>query len=219
MCVSMKAFSRLLMVSLIAIGVVSKIAAYAEDSGSYVCTVKGTPIASLTKSTPYSAFHGARYYFNSSKSKSDFLENPVKYASEAAKTPGVKASFLFDPVSTKRLNPEMASAHSDYKGIRFFFSSAAHKQTFDASPEKYGSVPMKDALFCPVANLAEGSYGAASDYSDVEGTRYFFCCKGCKEQFEAKPSKYLDGYEEKLKKHHLKFNDDLPMPTISNGGK
>lgn len=51
--------------------------------------------------------------------------------------------------------------------------------------------PQKEALFCPVGNQAVASKEAASDYSDYKGVRYYHCCPGCKEAFQAEPEKYV----------------------------
>lgn len=219
MFVPLRMLGRTILASLYLAVIVSGYSISAEETGSFVCAVKGIPIPVVGKTTQYSAYRGARYYFCSAKYKSVFLENPAKYASEAAKSSGVKAAFLFDPVSTRRLNADKAFTHSDYQGIRFFFSSAADKETFDKSPQKYGVLPKKDALFCPVANLPVGNYGNASDYSDTGGVRYFFCCAGCKEKFDSNPAKHLEGYEEKLKKHHLKISDDSEPTQKSDDAK
>ncbi len=191
----------------------------AEEMGSFVCSIKGSPIAAITASTLYAPYRGARYYFSSNQNRKIFLENPAKYAADAAKSPGVKAAFLFDPVSTRRLPPEKAVAHSDYKRVRFFFSSTQDKEKFDNSPVTYAVPPNKESLLCPAQMLPVGSYGGASDYSDFDGIRYFFCCAGCKEKFDANPARHLIGYEDRLNHYHLSIRDYSAVPPKSNTAK
>jgi YHS domain-containing protein len=51
-------------------------------------------------------------------------------------------------------------------------------------------------LVCPVMGGIIPSADKAAGHSDHEGTRYYFCCPGCKPQFDKEPSKYAKAHED-----------------------
>ena len=73
----------------------------------------------------------------------------------------------------------MSEAPASYT---LYFSSEAAKQAFLASPEKYLTAK------CPVMGGLANKLTAP--YSVYEGTAFFFCRAGCKEQFDKDPKKY-----------------------------
>ena len=172
------------------------VAVRAEEAGSYACPVLGTAIESVTKDTLSFDYKGVRYYFCCESCKPQFDKTPDKFLKDnKGKINGVS---LFDPLTTKRILPEKAAAHSDLGGVRYFFASPDEKTTFDKEPKKYAA-PKKELLFCPVSNEVVEAYAKAPDYSDYNGTRYYFCCDGCKPQFDKNPAKYLDGLDARMK--------------------
>ena len=169
----------------------------ADEAGSFTCPVQGAKIDKVTADTQHADYKGVRYYFCCGSCPTAFHKEPAKYVKDSkGKVIGMS---LFDPVTTKRIEPDKAAAHSDVRGVRYFFASADDKKTFDKNSKKYTTSPQKEVLYCPVNNQAVASYAAASDYSDVKGTRYYFCCEGCKPAFDKDPAKYLKGLDEKLK--------------------
>lgn len=53
--------------------------------------------------------------------------------------------------------------------------------------------PFKNAkgqLLCPVMKTTVASAKAAAGFSDYKGTRYYFCCGGCKPQFDKNPAQF-----------------------------
>ena len=52
----------------------------------------------------------------------------------------------------------------------------------------------REVLTCPVmGGKIDPAKKASLQYSDYQGTRYYFCCPGCKPQFDAQPAKYVKG--------------------------
>lgn len=147
----------------------------------------------------FSDYNGARYWFCCPGCDSQFGNEPAKFAALRAKE---KASgeFLFDPVSGTRLQADKTiKEFSDYKGIRFKFQSAENKAAFDKNPAKFGVMPKKEALYCPVGKEAVPTYAAASGYVDHAGVRYYMCCGGCEGKFKADPAKFVPNAEKFVK--------------------
>ncbi|HZT43848.1 MAG TPA: YHS domain-containing protein [Chthonomonadaceae bacterium] len=192
-----RAAGRGLLAAIACAAVLLPAAVRADQAGSYTCPVEGDKIAKVTADTPHADYKGVRYYFCCGSCPAEFNKEPAKYAKDSkGKVIGMS---LFDPVTTKRIDPDKAAGHSDVHGVRYFFASADDKKSFDKNPKKYTASPEKHVLYCPVNNQAVASYAAASDYSDVKGTRYYFCCAGCKPAFDKDPDKYLKGIDEKIK--------------------
>ncbi|MDQ2732478.1 MAG: YHS domain-containing protein [Armatimonadota bacterium] len=51
--------------------------------------------------------------------------------------------------------------------------------------------PLKVVMVCPVTGEKVASIKDAAGFSDYKGTRYYFCCGGCKPAFDKNPSKYV----------------------------
>src|SRR6266545_7712952 len=94
--------------------------AFADKTGSFTCPVRGAAIDSITKETEFSDYKGVRYYFCCEGCKPQFDKDQAKYL-KASKGKTVGAS-LFDPITTKRIDPDKAASHSDYNGVRYFFA-------------------------------------------------------------------------------------------------
>ena len=144
----------------------------------------------------------------------EFAKDPsgaIKKSAKAGKTVGLS---LFDPVSMKRIDSEKAKGgFSDYKGIRFYFDTEDEKATFDKEPKKFGALPKKEALFCPVMGNPVKSYAKASGYADYEGVRYYFCCAGCDVKFAAEPAKFAE-----VAKDHVQAPATMKVETSAGGG-
>jgi len=151
----------------------------------------GSPIASAEKAAGFVDYKGNRLFFCCGGCKSPLEKDAAKFLTKNAKEKkGVIGAFLFDPVTTERITADKAESHSDYNGIRYFFSTEKSKSAFDKQPKRYTALPKQELLFCPVSKEAVASVEKASDYSDYRGERIYFCCAGCKEPFDKNPAKY-----------------------------
>lgn len=157
------------------------------DMSPLTCSVMGRP---ATIGGPSMDYKGVRYVFCCSMCPADFQKDPeaIIHGDKAkGKTIGIA---LFDPISDARINTDQAKASSDYNGVRYLFTTADEKKSFDATPEKFTAIPDKEALYCPVEKQAISSYAAAGSYRDYKGVRYYFCCNSCPSEFDKSPDKY-----------------------------
>jgi YHS domain-containing protein len=154
-----------------------------------VCPVMGA--AEANHEGPFRDYNGSRYWFCCEGCDAKFEKEPMKYTDLRAKGKAAGA-FMFDPITGDRLTHDKAiEAFSDYKGVRFLFQNEANKAEFDKNPAKFGTMPKKEALYCPVGKEVVPSYAAASGFVDHDGVRYYMCCGGCETKFKAEPGKYL----------------------------
>ena len=152
------------------------------------CPVTGENVDHKLASTDY---NGVRYGYCCPACKATFEKSPAKFIKSslsAGKTSGV---LLYDPVTGNRLeHDKAASVYSDFNGVRFLFEKEENKAVFDKDPKRFGSLPAKEALYCPVSKEVVGSYADASGFVDHKGVRYYMCCPGCETKF----SKAADAY-------------------------
>lgn len=159
-------------------------------ASTLVCPVMGKALLTLDQASGTREYKGALYYLCCKPCEEQFEKDPAKFAARPLPAGKVSAAFLFDPVTTKRLDMKKAAAVSYYGGVAYPFYSKENKIAFDKDPKRYASVPAKELLYCPVSDEAVKNYAEASDYSDYEGERVYFCCPGCKEPFDKDPAKY-----------------------------
>jgi len=136
-------------------------------------------------------YKGVHYSFCCTMCPGAFAKDPEKAINADRNKGQTIGESLFDPVSRSRISDKDAKASSDYKGVRYLFSTEDEKKTFDASPAQYSAVPAKEALFCPVEKEAITGYASAGSYRDYNGFRYFFCCAGCPQKFDANPDSFV----------------------------
>jgi YHS domain-containing protein len=184
----------------------------AEEAGGYNCPVLHNPIAKVTKETQFSDFKGVRYYYCCDGCKPQFDKDQAKFLKDDKNKGKVLGMALFDPVTTKRIESEKATAHTDYSGVRYFFADKGDQKIFAKEPKKFAVAPKKELLYCPVGDALVDSYATASDYSDYKDTRYFFCCAGCKPKFDKNPDQYLTGLETRVKSAQEKKAAEAPKP-------
>jgi len=154
------------------------------------CPVMGSGAANMEGG--YRDYNGARYWFCCAGCDAKFDKEPAKYLELRAKEKGASGDFMFDPVTGRRLkSPAIIAETSDYKGVRFHFSSKANKEMFDKEPAKFGAMPKQEALYCAVASEEIESYSAAASYVDFKGVRYYTCCMGCVAKLKDDPAKYV----------------------------
>lgn len=157
------------------------------SSTSLTCPVMGEAVS---KNSSYVDYNGVRYAFCCNGCDTAFAANPDKYIKSEANSKKTLGWFQFDPVTRLAITPDKAKAETDYKGVRYFFSHPDNKVAFDKDPAKFGTIPSKRSLTCPVMNSEIKSEGTAFSYADYNGVRYFFCCGGCPTPFAGNPSMY-----------------------------
>ena len=152
------------------------------------CPVMGGKVDHKLPGTDY---NGVRYGFCCPACKAPFEKDPKKALATEKNKGKTLGAFLFDPVSGNRLEHDKAVAvYSDFGGVRYMFEKEENKATFDKDPKKYGTLPEKEALYCPVSKEVVASYADASGYVDHKGVRYYMCCPGCETKFAQKPDEY-----------------------------
>ena len=160
----------------------------APQAQPIACPITGEPVVNGMKVTEY---NGARFTYCCAGCDEQFEKNPQAALDKSIKSGKTVGEFLFDPISKKRIEPKKADGgSSDYHGLRFYFESKSNKAAFDKEPQKFGALPKKEALFCPVTKEAVSSYGKSVGYEDYQGVRYYFCCAGCDGPFSSDPGKY-----------------------------
>lgn len=174
-----------------------------------LCPVMNKSLASLDQAWTQRDVKGVRYYLCCKPCEEQFDKEPATFTVAPSDPTKVSGVFLFDPVTTKRLDMKKAVAYAVYQGVAFPFATPQNKAAFDKEPTKYASRPEKELLFCPVSSEVVKSYAAASDYSDLKGERIYFCCPGCKEKFDANPAKYADA----MKQYREKQSGTVPVTT------
>lgn len=144
------------------------------------CPIMGSPAKADGPAVEYA---GAKYTFCCAGCDAKFAKEPVsalKSDDIKGKTVGV---FLFDPVTGKRIDAKAAKASTEFNGLRYLFASTANKAEFDKDMKKYGTIPAKESLACPMTGEVVETYSKASAYMDSEGVRYYLCCAGCEAPF------------------------------------
>ena len=105
-----------------------------------------------------------------------------------------------DPVCGMRVDPATAAESFEYKGTTYYFCCDGCLGMFRADPAKYlakharstqsEAAPVSASAKDPVCGMTVDPASAAH-FFDHEGTRYYFCCNGCRAKFQADPEKYL----------------------------
>jgi len=93
-----------------------------------VCPVMG---GDTTAKNPHTDRAGIRYFYCCPMCKGAFENNAKTIIASAQKRGGTFGLSLTDPITNHRINPAQAKASTDYKGIRYLFTSKASKATFD----------------------------------------------------------------------------------------
>ncbi len=141
----------------------------------------------------HSDYNGVRFTYCCGGCKEGFEKDPGSAVQKAVKGKKTFGVFMFDPVTRMPLMVENAKGgFSDFQGIRFYFTNPDGKKAFDANPKKYGTLPKKEAMYCPLLKEKVASYEVSGGYQDFEGVRYYFCCPECAPEFDKDP-KTLSG--------------------------
>ena len=153
----------------------------------------GTPFASID-------FAGTRYEMCCGCCPDGFKKDPAA-ALKSDKLKGLTVgTFLFDPISNKRIEQKDAKCgSSDFKGTRYLFASADEKAKFDANPKSFVKSPTQEVLYCAVAGHAINNYSVAGGFLDIGNTRYYTCCANCLAKLKADPSAYTSKATDQVK--------------------
>jgi len=110
-----------------------------------------------------------------------------------------------DPVCGMNVDPGNAKFVREHAGKRYYFCCGHCVEKFESAPEGYVRKPMATGLITlPAAKANTGAElardpvcgmnlnpAAARFVIDRAGKKYYFCSPGCREKFEADPTKYL----------------------------
>lgn len=82
------------------------------------------------------------------------------------------------------------------------FGAVAGAAVAGGPPAKNAKKPAVAAvnMVCPVMKSKVASVGKASGKSVYKGKTYYFCCGGCKPEFDKNPTKYVKAEPVKTKK-------------------
>ena len=123
---------------------------------------------------------------------SDVSHEAVRSDAEEDEDEGVAQTQC--PVMGGEINKEF---YADHDGKRVYFCCQGCVETFKKDPEKYlekmeaEGVVLEDAPVEQTACPVSGKPIDTAIYTDYEGERVYFCCAGCKAEFEKNPTKYL----------------------------
>ncbi|HLP00095.1 MAG TPA: FixH family protein [Fimbriimonas sp.] len=188
---------------------------FALQGQSATCAVTGEPVNASV--APFE-WRGSKFEFCCPNCQGSFKADPAKFISIRADKNQAAGRYLFDPVTTARIDAGENRPETVYNGIRFVFASEQNKTAFLFNPSRYATYPAKEALYCPVGKEAVKDYSSASDYSDHAGVRYYMCCAGCKEAFEKEPTKYIASAASYIKSTQPEVKPDPSSPHIKRVG-
>lgn len=129
-----------------------------------------------------------------------FTKEPMKFIKTATEKNQIVGTFLFDPISKKRLEAKNAKASFDFGGVRYNFENEANMTAFKAmAADKMVKWPEKQSMTCPVSGEAIPSQSKAAGYMDFEGVRYYACCEGCMPTMLENPAKVVAKIKDTVK--------------------
>jgi P-type Cu+ transporter len=95
-----------------------------------------------------------------------------------------------DPICGMLVDPARAAGRAEYDGRTYYFCSTFCLVKFQQEPAKYAAPPPPKKETDPVCRMQVDPASSADRY-DYNGRTYYFCCKGCREKFQADPERYL----------------------------
>ena len=143
-------------------------------------------------------YSGVRVAFCCGGCDATFSSNPGKFLNGKDTKGKVYGYSLFDPVTMMPVVAEKAKGSTDYMGVRYYFLSEDNKAAFAKDMKKFGAMPKKESLFCPVSGEAIEGYAKAAGYADVDGTRFYLCCADCVPAFAKDPKGYAEKNKSKV---------------------
>lgn len=173
---------------LLTLAIAAAIVSPAPLADGPVCPVAGSPISIDSPAVDY---RGVRYQTCCMNCMGAFQKDPAACVSAEKNQKKVVGVSLFDPISGLAITAKKAKGgFSDFAGTRFYFANPGGKTTFDADPKKYGTIPAKESMFCPVLKVDLKNYYGAHGFVDFEGVRYYACCANCFGQMKAGMAKF-----------------------------
>ena len=109
------------------------------------------------------------------------------------KTGGGGDGLAKDVVCGMQVRIADAPARMTHGGSSYYFCSDRCLDKFSSAPQKYAAgtavAPMDDGAKDPVCGMSVDTQTAES--TSYAGTKYFFCCSGCRTAFDGDPDRYL----------------------------
>ena len=131
-----------------------------------------------------------------------------------AHRPEPGSELVRDPVCGMSIDPNAATEHVDYMGVRYYFCSAGCRSTFEMDPSRHvariaevqhvahsshsagaaptpgGEMQREQPAIDPVCGMSVDRQHA-EQRSVQKGETYYFCSAGCKETFDRDPTRYV----------------------------
>lgn len=153
-----------------------------------VCPIMGSPANMAGTRVD---FAGYRVAFCCGGCSGAFAKEPAKALASDRVKGKIAGTFLFDPVSGRRVDTDKGTSFvKEHEGMRYFFTSKENMSAFAATPAKYTKRAKQEVLKCPVSGEDIGSYSNSGGYADYKDIRYFFCCGSCIGEFGKDPAKF-----------------------------
>lgn len=156
-----------------------------------VCPIMGSEVS---KDSPAVEYAGSKVAFCCGGCPDKFSKDPKASFKSNAKDGKLIGTFLFDPVSGKRIEAKKAKGSSDFMATRYYFESAENKATFDKNSKKYATVPKKESLTCAVGGDTMKNYSHSFGYVDHKDVRYYICCGMCLPKMQKDPAKFAGNH-------------------------
>lgn len=161
-----------------------------------VCPIAGEPV---TAESPAFDYKGVRYRTCCANCMGAFSKTPDACIKADKNKGKVIGTSLFDPISGAMINTSKAKGgFSDFNGVRFYFANPGNKATFDGDPKKFGTIPEKEAMYCPVLKVELKNYYGTNGFVDFEGVRYYACCASCFGQMKSGMAKFAPNAADKV---------------------
>lgn len=165
------------------------------QSPQLACPVAGSPVDPTTAQSFF--YKGVAYSICCAGCKGSLVQDPEKVLAKDHN--GIIGLNLFDPLLQVAVKPVTAKSHTDYKGVRYFFTETLHKGKFDANPEKFLRVPAYEVVATCKETGKPAPIWQSLGYSDIQlnidgkmqPVRAYYCCAVCKPSFLADPVKFL----------------------------
>lgn len=157
------------------------------QSGAPACAVSG---AALPADAPTVDALGARFRFCCTDCAGKFKSDPSAAVDAAAKAGRVAGTFLYDPVSGKRLSANLArGGYAVHNAIRYAFEHPRNRAAFEAESARYTAAKVQ-VMYCPVMDVPLANLYGTSGFVDVDNMRVYLCCDMCLGKMRKNPGGY-----------------------------
>ena len=154
------------------------------------CPVSGETVKKSEAKATYE-YEGTTYYFCCPNCKESFMKDPGKYIGKKESECCMLAcgGMVIDPVCSMEIKKEDVKATHEHDGKTYYFCSQGCKDKFVQDPGKYVRADDK-VVTCPVSGKSFNKT-EMTESLEYEGKTYYFCCTGCKTEFQTNPEKYV----------------------------